>query len=86
MARAERSSAVMTDAADRAPAPAQRWLARLSFLLLGLAVAFIVVFAGLKSLTLLAAGLAGAAYGSLQIPGRLQRAGRCVGQSLQRNE
>jgi len=61
MARAERSPAVMTDAADRAPAPAQRWLARLSFLLLGLAVVFIVVFAGLKSLTLLAAGLAGAA-------------------------
>jgi diacylglycerol kinase family enzyme len=61
MARAERSPAVMTDAADRAPASAQRWLARLSFLLLGLAVVFIVVFAGLKSLTLLAAGLAGAA-------------------------
>jgi diacylglycerol kinase family enzyme len=61
MARGERSPAVMTDAADRAPAPAQRWLARLSFVLLGLAVAVIVVFAGLKSLTLLAAGLAGAA-------------------------
>jgi len=61
MARAERSPAVMTDAADRAPAPAQRWLARLSFVLLGLAVVVIVVFAGLKSLTLLAAGLAGAA-------------------------
>jgi diacylglycerol kinase family enzyme len=61
MARAERSPAVMTDTADRAPAPAQRWLARLSFLLLGLAVVVIGVFAGLKSLTLLAAGLAGAA-------------------------
>ena len=51
----------MTDAADHPPAPAQRWLARLSFVLLGLAVVVIVVFAGLKSLTLLAAGLAGAA-------------------------
>jgi diacylglycerol kinase family enzyme len=61
MARAERSPAVMTDAADHPPAPAQRWLARLSFVLLGLAVVVIVVFAGLKSLTLLAAGLAGAA-------------------------
>ena len=51
----------MTDAVNRAPAPAQRWLARLSFLLLGLAVVLTGVFAGLKSIILLAVGLAGAA-------------------------
>jgi diacylglycerol kinase family enzyme len=51
----------MTDAVNRAPAPAQRWLARLSFLLLGLAVVLAGVFAGLKSIILLAVGLAGAA-------------------------
>ena len=39
----------------------QRWLARLSFLLLGLTIAIVVVLAGLKSLTLLAVGAAGAA-------------------------
>jgi diacylglycerol kinase family enzyme len=39
----------------------QRWLARLSFVLLGLAVVIVVVFAGLKSLAMLAVGLAGAA-------------------------
>ena len=44
--------------------PAQRWLARLSFVLAGLAVVIVVVFAGLKSLAMLAVGLAGAA-GSL---------------------
>jgi diacylglycerol kinase family enzyme len=41
--------------------PAQRWLARLSLLLAGLAVVIVVVFAGLKSLPMLAVGLAGAA-------------------------
>jgi diacylglycerol kinase family enzyme len=41
--------------------PAQRWLARLSFVLAGLAVVIIVAFAGLKSVTMLAVGLAGAA-------------------------
>jgi diacylglycerol kinase family enzyme len=41
--------------------PAQRWLARLSFVLAGLAVVIVVVFAGLKSLPMLAVGLAGAA-------------------------
>ena len=51
----------MTDAADRPPTPARRWLARLSFVLLGLAIMLMVVFAGLKSFTLLAAGLVGAA-------------------------
>ena len=61
MARAERSPAVMTDAADRPPAPAQRWLARLSFVVLGLAVVIMAVFAELKSFTFLAAVLVGAA-------------------------
>ena len=41
--------------------PAQRWLARLSFVLAGLAVVILVIFAGLKSLDILALGLAGAA-------------------------
>ena len=40
--------------------PAQRWLARLSFLLAGLAIVIVVVFAGLKSLAMLAVGLAAA--------------------------
>lgn len=40
---------------------AQRRLARLSFVLAGLAVVIVVVFAGLKSLAMLAVGLAGAA-------------------------
>ena len=39
---------------------AQRWLARLSFLLAGLAIVIVVVFAGLKSLAMLAVGLAAA--------------------------
>jgi len=39
---------------------AQRWLARLSFLLAGLAVVILVVFAELKSLAILAVGLAAA--------------------------
>ena len=39
----------------------QRWLARLSFLLAGVAIVILVVFAGLKSLTMLAVGLAAAA-------------------------
>jgi diacylglycerol kinase family enzyme len=55
------SHAVITDAADHPPAPAQRWLARLSFVLLGLAVVIMVVFAELKSFTFLAAALVGAA-------------------------
>ena len=41
--------------------PAQRWLARLSFVLVGLAIVIVAVFAGLKSLPMLAVGLAGAA-------------------------
>jgi diacylglycerol kinase family enzyme len=41
--------------------PVQRWLARLSFVLGGLAVVFVGVFAELRSLAMLAVGLAGAA-------------------------
>src|ERR1700760_691167 len=41
-------------------APEQHWLARLSFVLVGLAVVFVAVFAELKSLTMLAVGLVGA--------------------------
>ena len=39
----------------------QRWLARLSFLLAGVAILILVVFAGLKSVAMLAVGLAAAA-------------------------
>ena len=39
---------------------AERWLARLSFALAGLAVVIVVVFAGLKSLAMLAVGVAAA--------------------------
>ncbi len=49
------------DQAIDEPTSAQRWLARLSFALLGLAVVIVGVFAGLKSLTMLAVGLAGVA-------------------------
>jgi diacylglycerol kinase family enzyme len=42
-------------------APEQHWLARLSFLFVGLAVVFVAVFAELKSLAMLAVGLVGAA-------------------------
>ena len=43
--------------------PAQRWLARLSFLLAGLAIASLAIFAGLKSFPMLAVGLAAAVVG-----------------------
>ena len=43
--------------------PAQRWLARLSFVLAGLAIVVLLVFAGLKSLAMLAVGLAAAVIG-----------------------
>src|SRR6516165_2541804 len=43
--------------------PAQRWLARLSFLLAGLAIASLVLFAGLKSFPMLAIGVAAAVVG-----------------------
>ena len=41
----------------------QRWLARLSFLLAGLAIASLIVVAGLKSLAMVAVGLAAAVVG-----------------------
>ncbi len=44
----------------RQGASAQRWLARLSFVLAGLAVVIVVVFAGLKSVAMLAVGVAAA--------------------------
>src|SRR5262249_13849272 len=47
--------------APGAPTAAQRWLARLSFLLAALAVVILVVFAELNSLAILAVGLGGAA-------------------------
>ena len=50
----------MTPAERPRSAPEQHWLARLSFLLVGLAVVFVAVFAELKSLTMLAVGLVGA--------------------------
>ena len=50
----------MTPAERPRSAPEQHWLARLSFLFVGLAVAFVAVFAELKSLTMLAVGLVGA--------------------------
>ena len=40
--------------------PAQRWLARLSFVLAGAAIVILLLFAGLRSLTMLAAGAAAA--------------------------
>ena len=43
--------------------PAQRWLARLSFLLAGLAIASLVLVAGLKSFPMLAIGVAAAIVG-----------------------
>jgi len=48
--------------ADRSTA-AQRWLARLSFVLAGAAVAVLLAFAGVKSLSMLAVGLAAAVVG-----------------------
>jgi len=54
-------AAAVTPAERPRSAPEQHWLARLSFLFVGLAVAFVAVFAELKSLTMLAVGLVGAA-------------------------
>jgi diacylglycerol kinase family enzyme len=53
-------AAVVTAAEGPRGAPEQHWLARLSFVLVGLAVVFVAVFAELKSLTMLAVGLVGA--------------------------
>lgn len=43
--------------------PAQRWLARLSFVLAGLAIVVLLVFAGVKSLAMVAVGVAAAVVG-----------------------
>lgn len=50
----------MASAATAQSTPAQRWLARLSFVLAGLAIVIPVVFAELKSLAMFAIGLAAA--------------------------
>ncbi len=54
---------------------AQSWLARLSFVLAGLAVLILVVFAELKSLAILAVGLAGAVVSVVAAFGFLSRRG-----------
>jgi diacylglycerol kinase family enzyme len=54
---------------------AQSWLARLSFALAGLAVAILVVFAGLKSVAILGIGLAAAAASIAAAFGFLSRRG-----------
>ena len=54
---------------------AQSWLARLSFLLAALAVLILVVFAELKSLAILAVGLAGAVVSVVAAFGFLSRRG-----------
>jgi diacylglycerol kinase family enzyme len=53
-------AAAVTAAESPRSAPEQHWLARLSFVLVGVAIIFVAVFAELKSLTMLAVGLAGA--------------------------
>ena len=50
----------MTSAASAQSTPAQRWLARLSFVLAGLAIVLLLVFAGLKSLAMLAVAVVAA--------------------------
>src|SRR6185437_5835012 len=54
-------AAAVTPAERPRSAPEQHWLARLSFVLVGLAVVFVAVFAELKSLAMLAVGLVAAA-------------------------
>ena len=51
----------VTSAPDPQGTRSQRWLARLCFVLLALAIVLVVVLAGLKSLSLLAAGVVGVA-------------------------
>jgi diacylglycerol kinase family enzyme len=60
-AKGSAQAAAVTSAAGPRSVPAQHWLARLSFVLVGLAVVFVAVFAELKSFTMLAVGLVGAA-------------------------
>jgi diacylglycerol kinase family enzyme len=50
----------MTPVASAQSTPAQRWLARLSFVLAGLAIVILVVFAELKSIAMFAVGLVAA--------------------------
>ena len=50
----------MTSAVSTQSTPAQRWLARLSFVLAGLAIVILVFFAGLKSLAMFGVGVVGA--------------------------
>ena len=51
----------MTSAVSPQSTPAQRWLARLSFVLVAAAIVILLLFAGLRSVTMLAVGLAAAA-------------------------
>jgi len=53
----------MTPAVSAQSTPAQRWLARLSFALAGLALVILVVFAELKSLAMFAVGVVAAVVG-----------------------
>jgi diacylglycerol kinase family enzyme len=53
-------SAAVTSVASARSTPAQRWLARLSFVLAGLAIVILVLFAELKSLAMFAVGLVAA--------------------------
>ncbi len=55
--------AAVTPGPDPQGTRSQRWLARLSFLLAGLAIASLIVVAGLKSLAMVAVGLAAAVLG-----------------------
>ena len=55
--------AAVTPEPDPPDTRSQRWLARLSFVLAGVAIVLLVVFAGLKSLTMAAVGLAAAVVG-----------------------
>ena len=50
----------MTSAVSAQSTPAQRWLARLSFVLAGLAIVILVFFAELKSLAMFGVGVVGA--------------------------
>jgi len=54
-------TAAVTSAASPPSTPAQRWLARLSFALAGLAIVIVLVFAGIKSIGMLVVGLVAAA-------------------------
>ena len=53
----------MTSAVSLPSTPAQRWLARLSFVLAGAAIVILLVFAGLRSVAMLAVGGAAAVVG-----------------------